>query len=324
MNNEVQEQTTEIFPRLVDRVIVLTGPTASGKSEVAVEFARLIGGEILSLDSIAVYQEMNVGTAKPSHDFRSRVPHHLIDLLPPNEDFSVARYLQLAHRLVDQLEGKGKPAIFVGGTPMYLKAVLRGFDSGPPADETFRQSVELDVAKHGSRALHKRLEQVDPLSAHRIDPNDTRRMIRALEVFHQTGQPLSHRQLQFDEVKPASQCNVFCMSWDRKVLHRRINQRVDKMFEDGLIQEVQGLMDRYGTLSKTAAQAVGYRELIECINGELGLSKAKEEIAAHTRQMARRQETWFRSFQEVRSINVSDPLDSQRIAKQLVELVTYS
>ncbi|WP_236622405.1 tRNA (adenosine(37)-N6)-dimethylallyltransferase MiaA [Novipirellula maiorica] len=296
---------------------MITGPTASGKSAVAMQLARIIGGEVLSLDSVAVYRDMDIGSAKPTREDRQSVPHHLIDLVDPTDEFSVVCYLQAAHAIVDRLAAEGKPAIFVGGTPMFLKGVLRGFDPGPPADEAFRQSVTKDVEQFGIAALRKRLQQVDPLAAHRIDPGDVRRMIRALEVAYQTGQPLSHRQLQFDQVRDASDCNVFRLGWDRKQLHDRINQRVEQMFVHGFVDEVRGLTAKYGELSRTAAQAVGYRELIECLTQSGDLQQTKQEIAAHTRQMARRQETWFRSFAEIRTIEVSEPLDAESTAAHI-------
>ncbi|TWU22008.1 IPP transferase [Novipirellula galeiformis] len=315
----------ETFPPLVDRAIIITGPTASGKSAVAIELARLIGGEILSLDSIAVYRGMDIGSAKPTREDCAQIPHHLIDLVDPNDEFSVVCYLKAAHAIVDRLEAERKPAIFVGGTPMFLKGVLRGFDPGPPADEAFRHAVQQDVERFGVDALRKRLRQVDPLAAHRIDPGDVRRMIRALEVAYQTGQPLSHRQLQFDEVRDASSCNVFRLGWDRKVLHERINRRVEQMFARGFVDEVRSLTKQYGVFSKTAAQAVGYRELLECLSQHGDLETTKQEIAAHTRQMARRQETWFRSFRELRSLQLNEPIDACAIAASIqTQLVAAS
>ena len=312
-----------VFPPLVDRVVVITGATASGKSAIGTALAQRLGGEILSLDSIAVYQEMNIGTAKPSPDQQSQVPHHLIDLVSPDQSFSVVSYLQAAHAAVAEIWGRGHVPIFVGGTPMFLKAILRGFDSGPPADIAFRESVEKDLEKFGAESLRTRLQQVDPLAAHRIDANDTRRMIRALEVAFATGKPLSHRQLQFDQSRPADKCNVFQIAWPRAELHRRINKRVDEMWDVGLVDEVIGLVKKYKTLSKTASQAVGYRELIELIGSPQTLEdseklgKTKELIATHTRQMAKRQETWFRSFTEVRPVTVHAPLDASKIAAEI-------
>ncbi len=309
------------FAPLVDDVIVLTGPTASGKSAVALELADQVDGEILSLDSIAVYRSMDIGTAKPSKADQERIPHHLIDLVDPDEEFSVAMFLRQAHLLVSQLGQRGKRAIFVGGTPMFLKGVLRGFDPGPPADWEFRNAVEADVQVHGAEALRDRLRQVDPVAAHNIGANDVRRMIRALEVARFTGTPLTHRQIQFGHYRSADDCLVFGMQVPRDQLHQRINRRVDKMFDDGLVDEVKSLIKSYGSLSRTAAQAVGYRELIECFDGDGDLEKAKEEIAAHTRQLARRQETWFRSFAEIQPLPAAAPVDVKGLASQIAAKV---
>ena len=320
--SDSQSPSADCFEPLIDRAIVLTGPTASGKSAVAIELAQMIDGEILSLDSIAVYRDMDIGSAKPSDADQRQVPHHLINVVDPNEEYSIACYLRAAHEIVAELQRKNRPAIFVGGTPMFLKGVLRGFDPGPPADWDFRQAVEADVEKYGSEALRERLRQVDPLAAHNIGPNDVRRMIRALEVYSCTGQQLSHRQIQFSQARAAKDCSVFAMQVPREQLHERINQRVDAMFDEGLVAEVKALLEKYGTLSRTAAQAVGYRELIEGFDDNLDLSTedlavAKREIKAHTRQLARRQETWFRSFTEITPIPASKAADAKSLAAQI-------
>jgi tRNA dimethylallyltransferase len=295
-------------------VVVLTGATASGKSCVALELADRIGGEILSLDSIAVYRGMDIGTAKPDVDARRRIPHHLIDLVEPVEEFSVARYLAAAHQAIEEIEARGRRAIFVGGTPMFLKGILRGFDPGPPADWQFREAVESDVQNHGIEALRDRLRQVDPLAAHRIGPGDTRRMIRALEVARHTGIPLSHRQTQFERSRSAESCHVFALQWPRDQLHSRINRRVRQMFDDGLVREVESLLSKVGELSRTASQAVGYREVLDWIAKGGDLNMLIESVSAHTRQLARRQETWFRSFSEIRTVPVSDAASPSEIA----------
>ena len=318
------DSMSESFSPLVDDVIVLTGPTASGKSAVAMALAKRIDAEIISLDSIAVYRGMDIGTAKPPPEDRKRISHHLLDVVDPTEDFSVACYLQEAHRTVREIRGRGRGVIFVGGTPMFLKGVLRGFDPGPPADWEFREAVESDIRQHGIEALRRRLEQVDPLAAHRIDPNDTRRMIRALEVARSTGVPISHRQTQFDQAKDASDCNVFALAWPRPNLHARINKRVDRMFQFGLVDEVRGLLRDHGSLSRTASQAVGYREVLQWLDEAFPRDELVERVAAHTRQLARRQETWFRSFQEIRSVNVREPMDADAIAESIATMLTPS
>ena len=311
----------DCFPPLIHRSLVLTGPTASGKSSVAMALAQRLDGEIISLDSIAVYQGMDIGTAKASPECCKLVPHHLIDLVPPSEDFSVACYLRRAHETIDQITSRGKLPIIVGGTPMFLKGVLRGFDPGPPADWAFRDAVESDVANHGIEALRERLRQVDPLAAHRIGPNDTRRMIRALEVYRHTGVPISHRQVQFDQSRDADNCHVYALAWPRDQLHTRVNVRVQKMFDAGLVDEVRGLLKQYGSLSRTASQAVGYREVIEAITDDRPVEETIELVAAHTRQLARRQETWLRSFREITPIAVEDPLCDVTVAQRIAEQI---
>lgn len=311
----------ESFPMLVEKAIVLTGPTASGKSSIAIALAEKIDGEIISLDSIAVYCGMDIGTAKPREAEMRRVPHHLVNLVEPTEDFSVACYMREAHAKVQQIQQRGRTPIFVGGTPMFLKGILRGFDPGPPADWEFREAVETDVRRHGIDALRRRLRQVDPLAEHRIDPQDKRRMIRALEVARETGTPISHRQVQFNRETTADTCNVFSLAWPRDQLHARINRRVDQMFQCGLVDEIRSLLRRHGQLSRTASQAVGYREVIAWLaetspenHAESSMNELMENVAAHTRQLARRQETWFRSFSEIRPLAVQEPLDTETIA----------
>src|SRR5687768_16295895 len=200
------------FPPIQDAWF-LTGPTASGKSRVGIELAERLGAEIISLDSMAVYRGMDIGTAKPSTSERQRVVHHLLDIVDPNTDFSLSEYVRAAHQVMVELRARSRMAIFVGGTPLYLNALLRGLYPGPPADWDFRRQIEEDLALYGLEALHKRLELVDPLSAARLHPHDKRRIIRALEVFRQTGEPISHQQTQFEDGTPAVACRVFVLAW---------------------------------------------------------------------------------------------------------------
>ncbi|MEX0825117.1 MAG: tRNA (adenosine(37)-N6)-dimethylallyltransferase MiaA [Pirellulaceae bacterium] len=303
----------------MDRCWILAGPTASGKSAIALALAERLNAEIISLDSMAVYREMDVGTAKPSAADQARLPHHLIDLVDPNEEFSVACYLQRAHEIVDRLTSAGRTPLFVGGTPMYLKAIIRGFDAGPPADWEFRRQVEEDVRRCGAEALRQRLRQVDPLSAHRLHPNDVRRMTRALEVARLTGVPLSHRQVQFEQRLAARDCRVFVTDWPREVLHQRINRRVEQMFAAGLVDETRRLLETYRQLSRTAAQAVGYGEVIRHLREGVPLSETRDAVQAHTRQLARRQETWLRSFGEIRKIPMREDVHPAEIAARIAE-----
>jgi tRNA dimethylallyltransferase len=287
----------------------LTGPTAAGKTKVGLELAERLGAEIVSLDSMTLYVGMDIGTAKPTAEDQARIPHHLLDLVDPTEDFSLAEYLDAAHEKIADIKSRRKQVLFVGGTALYLKSLLRGVYQGPPPDWDFRRVIEEELAVVGLPELHKRLQVIDPLLASKLHPNDKRRIIRALEVFRVTGQPLSHRQTHFDEGRPAAQCKVFVLSWQREELHRRIDARVDAMFAAGLVAEVRGLLDKYGSLSRTASQAVGYREVMDYLArlslplGEgrsegLALAHCIELVKARTRQFARRQETWFRGLSE--------------------------
>ena len=245
----------------------LTGPTAAGKTAVGVELARRIGAEIISMDSMALYRGMDIGTAKPTAAERAAVPHHLIDMLPPDQECSVAQYLDAAARAAADIRGRQRAVLFVGGTPLYLKALLRGIFQGPPADWELRRRLEDEARRHGGDWLHRRLAEVDPEAAGRLHPNDTRRLIRAIEVFEKTGQPISRLQRQFDTGRPAEQCRVFVLDRPRAELAARIDRRVEAMFAAGLVEEVRGLLAGPHPLSKTARQAVGYREVIEHLEG---------------------------------------------------------
>ncbi len=297
----------------------LTGPTAAGKTSVGIEMARQLNADIISLDSMAVYRGMDIGTAKPTPEQLRQIPHHLIDVLEPTQEFSVSNYVEAAHTLIRQIRRQGREVLFVGGTPMYLKAMLRGIYQGPPADWDFRTQVEAEARRVGIEALHERLRQVDPLSAEKLHQNDVRRIIRALEVYKITGEPISHQQLQFDEGTPALRCRVFCLGWARASLHERIDARVKWMFDAGLVDEVRGLLQRYGQLGRTASQAVGYRESIELLRGRCLWSEAMRRVQVRTHQFARRQETWFRSLSECRRVELDETGDPRQVAARLVE-----
>lgn len=322
----------------------LTGPTASGKTKVGVELALRLNAEIVSLDSMTIYQGMDIGTAKPTAEDRARVPHHLLDLVPPSEDFSLSDYIDAAHAKIAEIKAHGREVLFVGGTPLYLKSLLRGVYQGPPADWEFRKAIESELKTLPPEALHERLQIIDPLMAAKLHPNDTRRIIRGLEVFKLTGQRLSHLQTQFDEGRPASQAKVFVLSWPRDELHHRIDARVEQMFAAGLVDEVRVLFAKYGSLSRTALQAVGYREVMEYLGGQgtgdrergtgggvlsvspslcLSLSPSPElttcldRVKARTRQFARRQETWFRSLSECTLVPMQSDAEPATVAEAI-------
>jgi tRNA dimethylallyltransferase len=314
-------QTEDSAAPLTAECWFLTGATAAGKTCVGLELAERLNAEIVSLDSMAIYQGMDIGTAKPTPEQRRRVPHHLVDILAPTEEFSVSQYLGAAEAKVTEIRGRGKEPLFVGGTPLYLKTLLRGRFEGPPADWEFRLAVEKEVERVGLTELHKRLAQVDPVSAARLHPNDKRRIIRALEVYRVTGQPISHLQLQFDEGRPAEACRVFVLQWPRNELHHRIDERVSGMFSAGLVAEVRGLLAKYGALGRTASQAVGYREVIDHVEGRADLPEVIRKVQARTRQFARRQETWFRSLSECRFVAMKDGTAPGAVAERIVQTI---
>jgi tRNA dimethylallyltransferase len=298
----------------------LTGATATGKTGVGIELALRLNAEIISLDSMSLYRDMDIGTAKPTREQRVLVPHHLVDILAPNEDFSVSNYVEAANRAIADIRARGHEVLFVGGTPLYLKALLRGIFRGPPADWEFRRAVEEELKQAGLAALHERLRQVDPLSAAKLHPHDKRRIIRALEVYRLTGQPISHLQTQFDEGRPAERCRVFVLIWPRRQLHERINERVERMFAEGFVDEVRGILARCGSLSRTASQAVGYCEVVEHLQGLRDLSATVEAVRARTRQFARHQETWFRSLSECRFVPLHDADATPEIAARILAM----
>jgi len=286
----------------------LTGPTASGKTGVGIALARRIGAEIVSMDSMALYRGMDIGTAKPTAADRGEVPHHLIDVLEPHEEFSLAQYVEAAARAAKEIRARGRAILFVGGTPLYLKAILRGIFQGPSADWALRRRLREEAAASGPAALHERLAQLDPESARRLHPNDLRRIIRALEVFETTGEPISRFQRQFDVGRPAEECRVFVLAWPRQVLYERIDARVREMFAAGLVDEVRGLLARPEGLSRTARQALGYREVIDFVQQGGELAETIRAVQTHTRQFAKRQGTWFRGLSECRFVEAGDPL----------------
>jgi tRNA dimethylallyltransferase len=303
----------------------LTGPTAAGKTAVGIELARRLGAEIISLDSMALYCGMDIGTAKPSPAERRAVAHRLINIIQPSEEFSVAQYLAAATAAANEIAASGKRVLFVGGTALYLKSLLRGLFEGPTADWNLRRELEEVARVDGPEALHKRLAEVDRSAAVKLHPNDVRRIIRALEVHQVTGKPISSLQQQFDRGRSADECRVFVIDWPREQLDRRIRERVDEMFAVGFVEEVRGLISHAAAgpgeiaLSRTARQAVGYKEVLEFLDGQRDLPATMELVKLRTRQFAKRQLTWFRSLSECRWIAVDEPLEPEAVAGQIFE-----
>jgi tRNA dimethylallyltransferase len=278
------------------RILSIIGPTASGKSALAMALARKIGGEILSVDSMQVYRGMDIGTAKPTVDEQRAVRHHLIDLVDPTETFTVARFIELADEVIAGAKRRDVPLIAVGGTPMYYKALFQGMFEGPGENPEIRERLRATPPDE----LHRRLSAIDPPAAQRIHSNDHRRLIRALEVYELTGKPISSLQTDWESPAARHEATWIGLSWEKESLNQRINARTRAMMSAGWLEETRDLLARYGALSKTASEATGYHELIEHIEGCMGLDEAVEEIKIATRQLARRQMKWLRRFPNVR------------------------
>ena len=300
----------------------LTGPTAGGKTKIGVRLAKLINAEVISLDSMAVYRMMDIGTAKPTEAEREGVPHHLIDVCDPWDEYSLANYLKDAARAADSIRARGRRVLFVGGTPLYLKGALCGIFEGPPADPAYRAELtRFEESEPGS--LHRLLAERAPDDARRLHPNDTRRIIRALEIFRASGRSISSFQTQFhaEGGETNQQRRGVLLDWERPVLNERINRRVDLMIRNGFMDEVRRLAALGKPLSKTALQGVGYEELLELLRGETELSGAVERIKLRTRRFAKRQATWFRSLPGLTPVKMAEPVDSDAKAREIAELL---
>lgn len=288
------------------------GPTAVGKTALSLQLAAELDAEIISLDSMAIYKGMDIGTAKPSAAERSLVPHHLIDVALPDQEFSVSDFLELAAAAARGILERGRAPLFVGGTGLYLRSILRGMSTGPQADWQLRHELQEFAATAGNRALHDRLRAVDVTAAKRLHPNDIRRVIRAIEVAQNSPATISDSQQHGP--RPPEQ-RPLCAVWlepPRDWLRQRIDLRVDKMIADGLLEEVQHLMRLDPPISRTARQALGYRELIAHLEGLCSLDEAVAQIKVATRQFAKRQHTWFRNLEECTALAVdgSESVDS--------------
>jgi len=300
------------------RINFLIGCTACGKSAVALELARRLGGEILSIDSMKIYRRMDIGTAKPTPQQRAIVPHHLIDIIEPSESYSLGRFMEDADRVIRDIASRGKTIVAEGGTMMFVRGLLSGVFEGPPADPEFRRHLRERARREGTAALHAELASLDPAAASRIHPNDLRRIERALEVYSSTGSPISRLQTQWETAAGAGyDCRVVAIRRDRDATSHRINARTIAMIETGLVDEVRALLAEPAGIGQQAAQAVGYAEIIRHLRGELSLEEAVEQIKINTRHLAKAQRTWMRRMPGVRWLDVTETDPAADIADRV-------
>lgn len=276
------------------KLVVIMGPTAVGKTKLSIDLAKKYNGEIISGDSMQVYKGMDIGTAKIKREEMEGIPHHLIDIKEPDEAFNVAQFQEFVTDCIEQIAAKGKLPIIVGGTGLYIDAVLQQYSfSESVSDEEYRSKLEAIAEECGVEAVHKILQEIDPDSADRIHPNNVRRVIRALEIYHCTGEKMSE-QLQKQNKEYKYDAVLIGLTMDRDTLYERINQRVDIMMEEGLLEEVQGLYER-GIRDCQSIQAIGYKELFDYFEGKVSLDQAVENLKQNSRRYAKRQLTWFRN-----------------------------
>ncbi len=270
--------------------IYLTGATASGKSALAMHLAKRLGGEIISVDSMQVYCGLNIGTAKPSAEEQAEVPHHLIDVAQLSEAFDAAQFVRLAKSASESISSRGRIPIFCGGTGLYFRALMEGLGNSPPSDELLRDELSLLPFE----SLVAELKIKDPKAAKQIDLKNPRRVLRAVEVIRLTGRPYSEQRIGWDKLKRAPE-NLFCINREVDVLNQRIHKRVDEMFSLGLIEETQILIKQGLRDNRNACQALGYRQVLDLLDGELSLESVVDKIKIKTRQFAKRQRSWFRN-----------------------------
>ena len=279
---------------MTSRLLCLLGPTAVGKTEIAIELAQRLNAEIISIDSRQIYRQMDIGTAKPTPKEQQAARHHLIDCVDISQPFSVADYQFLADTAIADIQTRGKHVLLAGGAGLYFRAVVDGLFEGPGADPSLRERLQQEAAQHGVDVLHERLRACDPKSADRIHPNNIVRVIRALEVYELTGIPMSEHQQQWHPENQRYPFIAFCLTMPRVLLYHRIEQRVDVMLANGLIAEVESLLAEGYSRDTVALQSFGYRELIAYLDGKCTYMEAISQLKQNTRRFAKRQLTWFR------------------------------
>lgn len=297
-------------------ILCITGTTGSGKNEIGARAARRLGGEVLSLDSMKVYRGMDIGTAKPTPAQQALAKHHLIDILDPRDGMHLKRFIEMANDVIASLEREGKTPVIVGGTAMYLMGLLYGVYEGPSRDDDFRAVLAAERDERGVPALHARLGEIDPAAAAKIDPNDYKRIERALEVHASTGRAPSELRTGWF-TGPRRPASVYIITWPRDLLRRRIEKRVDEMLVEGWIDEVRRLRDQ-GGFGREAAMALGYREILAFLDDQLTLDECSTLIKTRTWQFSRRQMTWMKKLPDAVTISLEPGADLDLIVDRIV------
>ena len=298
------------------KMILILGVTASGKGRLSFDLAEILSAEIISIDSMKVYRRMDIGTAKPTQQARQQIRHHLIDIVEPSDSFNVAAFLDAALLAIEDIKRRNKPVIGVGGTALYIKALLYGLFKGPGTYEQIRYELKAQSETEGLPELYKQLKKIDPAAAERINPNDSKRIIRALEVHQLTGKPISSFQKQWDSSKPKNDWTIIGLRREKIDASSRINKRVKGMIDTGLVDEVKALLAEEKPLSRQASCAIGYAEIIDYLNGRTSFDEAIELIKKNTRRFAKNQRTWFKTFKDVNWLDIEPDEPPEKILER--------
>lgn len=296
-----------------NKLIFLVGPTAIGKTGISFELAKLIECEIISCDSMQVYKGMDVGTSKPAKALLDSIPHHLIDIIEPSEEFSVAQFRGIAVKAIEEILSRKRTPLLVGGSGLYVKVLIEGIFEAPTTDRELRNRLQQEAEEFGIGILYRRLQEADKDSAEKIHSNDLRRIIRALEVYEKAKAPISELRKKTTGLSDKYDIRIFGFNMERAALYRKIDERVDLMFSEGLVSEARALLE--GKLSLTASQALGYKEAFGYLRGEYDLEEAKRLVKRNTRRFAKRQLTWFRHDGRVEWIMLDEDFDAEEAAR---------
>ncbi|HHY82806.1 MAG TPA: tRNA (adenosine(37)-N6)-dimethylallyltransferase MiaA [Clostridiales bacterium] len=300
-------------------LVVITGPTATGKTDLAIQIASRLNGEIVSADSMQIYRYMDIGTAKPSIEERRGIPHHMIDIVDPDEEYNAALYQKQASQIIRQIAERGRLPVLAGGTGLYINSIIYPMNfTDAVEDPEYRSYLNEILERYGAEHLHSMLSEIDPDTAARLHPNDTRRVIRAMEVYHLTGNTMENYRQNYREMDSDYHLLLYGLTMDRQKLYERINLRVDRMMKAGLVEEVKGLLERGYTKNLVSMQGLGYKEIIAYHEGLATLEEAVEILKRDTRRFAKRQLTWFKRESRIEWLDMDRQDSLPAIAEQLV------